>query len=64
MDKITEFDLAEAQLIGYMMASKGHDIITLIEEMGITKQEWEKLRVMVNLKNTDIFSVDKHFGLI
>lgn len=59
----TQLDLAEAQLIGFVHASKGHSILNLVESMGMTRSEWIKLRDKVPLKALDKEDIDKKFGL-
>jgi hypothetical protein len=66
MNKITELDLADAQLLGFSQASKNPDsIIELVESMGLTRGEWIALKKKgtIYLKDLDVEEVDKHFNV-
>ena len=52
---------AEAQLIGFTHASKGFTINSLADSMGLTKNEWKKLRKYVDLKASDKDDLDQKF---
>ena len=54
---------AEAQLIGFAHASRGYSIKALAGAMGLTKNEWVKLRNNVFLKESDKVDLDQKFYL-
>ncbi len=58
---MSQIKLAEAQLIGFAHASKGHSIKDLAESMGLKKSEWIKLRSKDDLKSLDRQDLDNHF---
>jgi plasmid maintenance system antidote protein VapI len=58
----SQLRLAEAQLIGFVHASKGYGINELAEAMGLTKSEWLKLRSHIDLKPSDKEALDKKFN--
>jgi hypothetical protein len=37
-------DMAEQQLLGYVHGFRGDDAVSLVENMGLTKKEWEKIK--------------------
>jgi len=45
MSEKNELVKAEQQLIGFVHAVKGYSVISLVEEMGLTLDEWCKLDV-------------------
>lgn len=63
-----QLDLANAQFIGFKCGKwHGDDIITLVIEMGLTKNEWLKLKKNYPIENdiddNDIKEIDEHFKL-
>ena len=52
---------AEAQLVGFAHASKGFTIESLAVGMGLTKNEWVKLRNDVYLKASDKDDLNQKF---
>ena len=59
----TQLDLAESQLIGFGHASKGYDIKDLANAMGLSKNEWKKLRENKYLKDSDREELDNLYKL-
>lgn len=53
--------LAEAQFIGYEHGVRGYNARTLAKEMGLTKEEWMKLREGLVLSESDKQDIDKLF---
>ena len=66
MSKYDQIKYAEQQLIGYTHASQGWPIISLADEMGMTKSEWKYLRKDMKdvLSQEHVDSLDKHFEMI
>lgn len=60
-----ELKLAEQQLTGYVHAARGYSLRDLVINMGMTKQEWEKLRESEIVKNilssSEFFELDDMF---
>lgn len=46
MERQNDFalQLAEAQFMGFIEASRGYSIIQLVISMGLDKQEWQRIR--------------------
>ncbi len=60
-----ELDKAEAQLLGFYHAKQGYDVISLIESMGLSSNEWEAIKtkydpVYINTENRD--EIDAYFA--
>lgn len=47
---------AEQQLTGFAHAARGFGVISLIEAMGLTAQEWEQLRTDMKFLPNSIFN--------
>lgn len=60
---MSQIKLAEAQLIGFSLASKGHPIKMVAEGMGLTKLEWLRIRQYVDLKPLDKADLDEKYGV-
>jgi len=65
-EEIIGYDLilAEMQLMGFGHAKSGHSIESLVQGMGLTKDEWEELKIQKRtgfIKDPEIESIDKHF---
>ena len=63
-----KLDLADAQFIGYWFGKwNGNGVIRMVESMGLTKEEWLKLKsdypIEANMDESDIKEVDAYFGL-
>lgn len=63
-----KLDLADAQFIGYFHGKwNRHDIIGLVEGMGLTKKEWIKLKTdyvtLTNVDESDILEIDEYFKI-
>ena len=56
-------ELAIAQLTGWHHAKQNGDrIIDLIESMGLSKKEWNKIKTQVKwLNSSDFMEIDRHF---
>jgi hypothetical protein len=39
-----QIEKAEQQLIGFIHAKSGYDLVSLIKDMGLTADEWEKIK--------------------
>ena len=61
--KVEELALAEAQLIGFNHCSKGYTIKELANSMGLTKNEWVKLRDKIHLKSLDKAELDEIYKI-
>lgn len=59
----TSLIMAEHQLTGFGHCSKGYDIKSLAIGMALTKEEWLELRKRTILKQSDIYELNKHFGI-
>ncbi len=62
----TKIDLAEQQLLGYVHGKKGYYLTGLIEAMGLTNNEWEKLKSQYGLNyldDNDKKEIDDYFKL-
>lgn len=59
----TKLDLANAQLLGYYHAKRGYSILSLINSMGLTKGEWEKIKKyeLDYMNRIDIEEIDDYF---
>ena len=57
-----QLDLASQQFIGYYHGKWG-DLIGLIIAMGLTKNEWEKIKInySLNLDESDMIEINEHF---
>ena len=55
--------IANAQLTGFAHASKGYNVVDLVESMALTFDEYGALRPELTLKACDIDELDKHFKL-
>lgn len=60
---MSQIKMAEQQMIGFALASRGGSILALSESMGLSKSEWFKLRDAVNLKSSDKKSLDEKYGV-
>ena len=63
--KDTSLELAIQQFIGFIHASKGYDICSLIEAMALTKTEWNKIKkdgIAKSLKTTDYKDINDYFN--
>lgn len=59
---MNELKKAEQQLIGFGYASRGHNILDLVQSMGLTKQEWDRIKKKaLYLKKIDIEEIEKYF---
>ena len=60
----TKLELANQQLLGYYHGKWGN-LIGMIEEMALTKQEWIKLKKDYEpyLDETDKIEIDEHFNI-
>lgn len=59
-----ELTKAEQQFTGYDHLFKGGDVISLIESMGLKKEEWQQLKAdMPWLEKSLIEDVDTHFAV-
>jgi hypothetical protein len=61
-----KIDMAEQQLCGYSYGRRGFSITSLVEAMGLTKKEWERLKsddypVKNYLTKSEIEEIDKIF---
>lgn len=63
MKTATQF--AEQQLLGYLHAKRGYDLIALIEAMGLSEKEWIEINKEANLDITDEEKeeVEEHFNV-
>lgn len=64
----TKLDLADAQFIGFYHGKWNRDdIIPLVKSMGLTKNEWKKMRknytTDIYLTDVEISEIDKFFNL-
>lgn len=59
-----QLDLAHAQIVGYF-AGKWGNLIGMIEAMGLTKKEWEKLKkdYEPHLDESDMKEVEEFFAV-
>lgn len=62
-EKVIQEELALAQLTGFAHASRGFSIKELAESMGLTKEEWIKLKNKAGLKSLDEEDLDEEFGI-
>ena len=55
---------AEQQLLGYLHAKRGHGLIDLIINMGLSKKEWVEINNQTNLNITEIErdEVERYFN--
>jgi len=55
--------LADAQLIGYHAGKWDGDILALVDAMGLTKSEWNKLKrnYSISLDDEDKKAINKYF---
>lgn len=64
--KDMELALAEAQLTGFVEGVKTANILSLAQSMGLTKNEWERIKngntVINSMKDTDIHELNKYFS--
>lgn len=62
MKTMTQF--AEQQLIGYLHAKRGYSLINLIINMGLSKDEWEKIKKESNLDvmDAEMQEIEEHFA--
>lgn len=60
MKKMKRIELikAEQQFLGFAHAKDGYSARDLAESMGLKKDEWEALKPMLNLKDSDIEDID------
>lgn len=59
-----EIEKAEQQLTGYVHAKRGYDIESLVSSMGLTENEWSKIRFdakSLGLNEREIAEVDEYF---
>lgn len=61
-----ELEMAEQQLTGYMYAKAGYSIETLAASMGLTAEEWEKIKArgIVLLDGRDADALSAYYGKI
>lgn len=59
----TKLDLAEAQLLGWHSCKHGESLISLVSSMGLTKSEWEKIKVEypTTLNESEKIEIDEYF---
>ena len=59
----TQLDLADAQFLGYFHG-KYRSLIGMVEAMGLTKDEWTKLKSQYELylDDADIQDIEDHFN--
>lgn len=59
----TKLDLAEAQLLGYHSGRSGEFLTSLVSSMGLTKSEWEKIKVKYpnTLNDLEKQEIDEYF---
>ena len=61
----TKLDVADAQFVGFFHGKwKHNDVVSLVEEMGLTNAEWKKWeKVYVNalLTEEEIAEIDTYF---
>lgn len=55
-------ECAEQQLTGFTHAKEGNDIESLAVSMGLTLDEWEKIKVNgIPMRSEDIEALDEYF---
>jgi len=59
-----EENQAIQQLTGFVHAKEGFDVISLIEAMGLRKEEWFKIRDEPFLPADIVAEIDLHFGIL
>ena len=66
IDMGNELEMAEQQLTGYMYAKAGFSIEALAASMGLTAEEWEKIkaRSIVLLDGRDTDALSAYYGKI
>lgn len=60
----TKLDLADAQFIGYHFGKREPGIFGLIENMGLTKSEWERWKIeypVGYLTPEEMSDIDEYF---
>lgn len=59
----TKLDLAEAQLLGWHEGTHGTFLSSFVESMGLTKAEWEKIKVQypATLNESEKEEIDEYF---
>lgn len=59
----TKLDLAEAQLLGWHSGKNGEFLTSLVSSMGLTKAEWEKIKVQYpsTLNESEKLEIDEYF---
>ena len=57
----TKLDLAIAQLIGFHHGAHGFTIKSLVDSMGLTKSEWNKIKDLAYLNESEVQDVDEYF---
>ena len=61
MDNI-EIKKAEQQFLGFVHAKRGYDIISLVEAMALTEDEWYEIETdSIGLSNDEIREIDNYF---
>jgi len=66
MNQKHEIEKAESQLLGFKHGQSGYDLLSLVESMGLTKQEWKILKkdyALGYMSERDKERVDKFFGI-
>ncbi len=61
-----KLDLANAQFIGFYYGKwQSTDNVGFIKEMGLTKEEWIKLKdlYVLQIEDADLLEIDKHFAI-
>ena len=54
--------LAEQQFTGYTHAKRGYGLIKLVESMGLTKKEWDKVdKIFTGLTGREVKEIDAYF---
>lgn len=52
---------AEQQFIGFVHAKEGYNLISLVEAMGLTEDEWDRLRLETGLLDNQVEEIDDFF---
>ena len=63
MTKENMLELALAQFTGYHLGNRGYDISELVSSMGLTEEEWKKVKKEedTNLDEDEIEEVNEYF---
>lgn len=57
-----QIEKAEQQLIGFIHAKQGYDLLSLITDMGLTKKEWESIkRIGMSIPDDMKVEIDQYF---